>query len=761
MTFHLVGRSRPIGGAVLASVVIAIIAAVSPAAGSVSERTVLPRSSIAGAVALSPTSGSSGFGASTRVLAGSDHYVFYERQVSDYQSLQMYVATAAGEVTPLGRDPGTTQDWTMAGEMLTSVNYATNPSTVHWYDLANSSHGVSPLTGEYLGATPTGWATYSAPQLSEESTDGKITALGSPLGTDYILAGATDESGVLVLGEDGGAAYVPYADPAHPVSVSRLAGIDARFATCHLIAVAAFCADLANGELLSLTGGPARSIPFATNGHAWNINGTALSPTGEAAVGTGSQEPGRSTTPHLLFVDPTGGSQPAFPWAATVVSAFGQIVFTDRDGTGIDTVDGPGATPRQLVAATLHPTEARSAGASVGAALWEDDQSSTSLAALRLMSEPVSNVGGSIETGPAYQVAIAPDFSDVFQSGVNVAWEPPTSTTAPASHFVTPFLTRVHSGKLYEGLQALSGDRALFTSAHKILNLGSGHLSDLPRSALAVTLWGNYVLYSRADSSLWRINLVTGRKIEVLPAHSLKGRSGVTLFEFGNHVGWSGVVGNYYQPQSRAGFLNVRHPRHVRSISTGRIIVGMSGNGLLLANTPEEGLTIQDASYRLRGYGAGSKSELLLPELPDSDPHFYADVSVNASVLTWLQDGVAWAAPVPVHNVRPRDLGAPLRTKSFRPQVGRVWKLLVPFDAPLTSCSVTFRIGHLRLRTLGCDPTYTPYGDAVVTWDGRDSVGGASPKGAVRWTLHAAGVAGQVLRPGGKPGPIDGTVTIS
>jgi hypothetical protein len=194
-------------------------------------------------------------------------------------------------------------------------------------------------------------------------------------------------------------------------------------------------------------------------------------------------------------------------------------------------------------------------------------------------------------------------------------------------------------------------------------------------------------------------------------------------------------------------------------VNEGASIDGLSANGILYHL--EGGVEGSGAGLYLRGFGPDERAQSMTSVIGSASGA--ADIEVyaaSASVLAWIANGVAYAAPLPVVNLRPWDLGDPIYRRSFAPAAGKTWKLLVPFDAALTSCKVVLHKKTRVLRTLPCSSTYIRNGDAVVSWNGRKS-SGRKVAGKVTWTLRASGPAGSALNASGKPGPIGGTVTVS
>lgn len=116
--------------------------------------------------------------------------------------------------------------------------------------------------------------------------------------------------------------------------------------------------------------------------------------------------------------------------------------------------------------------------------------------------------------------------------------------------------------------------------------------------------------------------------------------------------------------------------------------------------------------------------------------------------------GEAKAASLP--GVRaPIHEGNPITAKSYAPLSGKPWTAEFVFSEPLTTCSVEMSsaTGAL-LKILPCDPRWTKFGEAVVSWDARSAGGVPLPRGSYRWSIKASGAGGPA-----QASPGSGTLT--
>jgi hypothetical protein len=727
---------------------------------------------LSGVVAVSPLGGKSAEDDQVALLAGSaDHVVFARgaNATTDPTSGQesLYVTDAGGHVTSLGTSPNSF-GWSIAGDMLTSTASFTGTS-ISWRNVANgtSGSGSIPSGAYYIGATATGWAYVLHNGLFTKTTAGVTTSLGRPLGNaagEKVTSGGTGPNGAVVVDATSAVAYVPYADPSHPVTLDTVdlshsvASVPV-YMQCAVRVSDAFCGESFNtfpnsyetGERLSLTGGAPVAVP-PNNGDffddfAIDNQATATSTDSDFTV-TAPNGKHRTT-------DTTDGDH-------QVISGFGKIVQTNAAGTDIEIFSAPGQTPAVLDAATPSPIQASEASQTSGRVVYVDDEQRKGGNTINVRSRPVSNVGGHLTLGhPAYIGAL--------YDGTNADGpvEGPVASSAMtvylgASHLEVPpyLLSRpTHPRSWISGgtnsIQALSGNRALIGSGGRVLDTTSKTLTlrkpsggPAPYSAL----WGDEYCYLKASGAVVCIDLATGGRTTVFtPAGADRHPADGEVWVYGNHVAWVDS-----QRSDRSYVVNLGHPAKRIILPASMSVYSLTSNGILLERDSESHKT---TSYYLRGYGKDAATKKVLTS---KGPDGFRELSVDAnqSVLTWDDNDTIMAAPLPHVSDPPRFLGAPVAPKSMTAGHTGAWRAYLPYSASLSTCSVTISRGHTVLRRLACVAKDMTVGGAVVSWNGRRATGQRVAPGRVTWTVHASNADGKARAGDGSPHVVTGTIVV-
>jgi len=291
-------------------------------------------------------------------------------------------------------------------------------------------------------------------------------------------------------------------------------------------------------------------------------------------------------------------------------------------------------------------------------------------------------------------------------------------------------------------VEDISGDRVLLGyDETQVLDLRTGKVSTPvdPANVEATALWGNYLAYIAANGSVRLKDLVTGVTRTLRRPGSIKHPGDFAIFEFGDYAGWSDGPGSH----ATSKFVDVQHPRRVITIPGSYEMVALTSNGVLLATKPS-----LDGSpgYDLRGYSRHSKVRDVL-RVPKGLEE-YDDVQVDASVLTWVKDGIVRAASLRIVADQPRSLGDPIAP-------------MVPYSASLSHCSFDFTAFGRVIDRVPCSRKDSPYGDAVVSWDGRTATGHSVRPGLVTWTVHARNASGSALAANGEGAAVHGRIKVS
>jgi hypothetical protein len=731
---------------------------------------------LSGAVPVSPVDVDSTADEPIALVAGSASYLVFSRSTGaagvnpDFQPTSMYVTNASGDVTSLGVQPAGF-GWSIAGDLLTST-----PSyfgtTVDWVDLTDGTAGSGsmPAGAAYLGATPSGWAYVKNNELFTETTSGISTSLGFPLGNgtgENVTSGGTGPDGALVVDATSAVAYVPYADPTHPVTLSTLdlthgdPSTSPVYMQCIARTSDAFCGESPNtfpnsnvaGERLSLSGGPPTAVPpfgnFDFQYFAIDDQATAIS----ASEGIAVSNPDGTNRVN----DEAAGS--------FLVSAFDKVAVTGAGDTTIDTFQAPGDTPTVLVPPTKAPVEARSASITSGRVVYLDDQvSPTSKPAPYVWARPIRNVDGQIDVGTPDYVGVFPDsdnLSDDFRStgpllsSATLAVSLDDNTESPATAILRPLRPTTLEAGIERAISTLSGNRALSGSAARgIHDTTTGQFVRLAKHSLSSALWGQRFCFMSHRGAVACKDIDTRHTTRaqgplVDPAKGASG--GVSVYA--DHLSWleNGSTGLH------ALLVNLRHPHRRIALPAGMSVLSLTSNGVLLVKDDPAQL---QTTYYLRGYGAhASPVELLAATGDESGLNGEIKVAVDQSVLTWDNGTDVMAAPLPHVADPPQYLGAPIAPRRLTRGNSSAWRAYLPYSASLDHCTVTIKRGHHTLRTLTCNPTFMNYGGAVVRWNGRDAHGKVAA-GKVRWTAHVSNSDGDGLNGNGVKKPVTGTIMV-
>jgi Immunoglobulin domain len=411
-----------------------------------------------------------------------------------------------------------------------------------------------------------------------------------------------------------------------------------------------------------------------------------------------------------------------------------------------------------VVAAGAAPLHADAIAVTAGRAAWSDNSTD----AHPVRSRSLTTSGDTLQLGSTNELAATtsdPSDIPVQVSGPNTLFTTDGPTTARGGR-TTVIHVRTNAGQQEVTVGEtelpnawLSGNRVLYTrfTASGAIQLvlfdvlsDHGAVLDLPgidTSSPSVTLWGDYVAYTKADGSVWRRSLTTGAATEVAPAGS--GQTG-GVKEWGDEVAW--VSGS---ENGRSVWSWRDAAASSSSTSTGSLL-SLTSDGALLNGDPDEDPF--DGPVLLQPYGAATAQQIL----PDA---VFSAVGLDASALAWV-DGPhqqPFVMALPHTADRPRSLGA-LAAPTL-PDQNLDWTLQLPASAALTSCQVTISSGTATVKTLACDSGEMSQGVATVTWSGLAGSNGTTVRpGAYTWTLHASNADGALLSPSGGAGTFTGTV---
>ncbi|WP_328989264.1 hypothetical protein OG394_23825 [Kribbella sp. NBC_01245] len=283
----------------------------------------------------------------------------------------------------------------------------------------------------------------------------------------------------------------------------------------------------------------------------------------------------------------------------------------------------------------------------------------------------------------------------------------------------------------------------------------------------AVDAFGNYLVYSRQLASTTQVrrrDQATG--VDLLVATI--GRSGVrSVAVNGNLVAWVTDCPDRDRPCSQTvgyrivGGTGALGP--VRTFATrGTKDLDLSATHLALdtitAKREIRLVTLGSNAIRVIGALPPNPSEGSTGGIPvEYPPQIPVHFDLDGDRIGWLgavQNAHVTAVATPP--IRARYLGNGIIPGSFNPNVSRFGASL-PFSKSLTQCAVVFRQGTRVFRTLAC---IVRNGDALISWDGRDSAGRIVPKGRYDWTLTGSDSAGSALWYTGTGARIGSSVTV-
>ncbi len=292
-----------------------------------------------------------------------------------------------------------------------------------------------------------------------------------------------------------------------------------------------------------------------------------------------------------------------------------------------------------------------------------------------------------------------------------------------------------------------------------LLDLSGGSTTTLPTGNVVDYAIGGDVLASlRSDGSVWRQSLAAlaaggSTPIAVLAAAGPLGTLSGRVAASPDVVAWvrqqCDLVGGTCS--TAGGFRDVRTgaPAITLPDAGGQQVLALSDSYLVYQNTSGQAVarSIAGATTTVVTTGIGSTT---------ANP----SVSVSGSTVAWLGGGLPRVAPLPYVTSPPRVLGAPIAPTSVVLSQSGTWSADVVTSAPLTSCSYALTSTTGPVTTLPCDPAAMAVGEAVASWDGTVA-GTAVPAATYTWTLTAAGADGALQSPGGSSAAPTGAVTLT
>jgi hypothetical protein len=668
----------------------------------------------------------------------------------------------------------------LAGSSLTGADDFSSKlgvvqNNVEWWNLAKATSGVLdlPKTETYLSSVPGGVLAISKTGVLEgyPASGATATSLGTPFPgakSGSVPIAAAGSNGVVLVADTGSVTYLAWSHPKHFTSLNVGGSQYTDLFCSSVIAGSTGCSatNAAKRPVIiraSLTGGapvittlPKSACPadvFVTSSVTAWTDGCALTIN---SVPAATSSP--VSTSKALAGD--GGG---------LVAAYGKLAVAELNGLKytIDTLTTATSPPVSVVASVRSPVVAGHIAITAGRVAYYDDQhaaidtwtrtvggsvKAASVGSARSLGHPGS--GSFIDTGGSPRLSLSGEITAAAGTGKGLTIRSPIRNVTIAAK------------QAVSNVDA-SGDRVTFavaSSGHpRLYDLRTGKLTTLS-TAIDASIWGNYLVYAKANGSVWRQELGGHRQPVRLRGPLTGTRIGapnVVLFTWGDEVGWEIQA----PAASGPGWTMIGAVRNAKTLAPAQVIpsqylpMSASANGVL-----EKRYVGNEARYFIQPYGSASRAEVLLiaqTGLLSGEPD---EIAVSDDRVAWI-DGhnVARLAALPVAAGadRPRDLGDPVIGAASNNLAKTPWRAFIPLSAGLTSCAVTIRSGAKLVQTLSCSAAAAKQGDAVVGWNGRDVAGHSVKAGTYTWRLTAANRYGTALAADGTHTAITGRLTVT
>jgi hypothetical protein len=689
-------------------------------------------------------------------IAASSTYLVYKAVPvtasggASFAGGSLYAKTVKGAPRKLGSEVSDT-GFGLAGDLLTGNAGGASP-TIDWWNLKTHKSGHTKVaTGRtYLSAAPDGYLYAAQPGnvvFDFNVTKKKAKKLGDPIAHGGAIGEAiTDQTGVVIAGGGNAAEYMRWAKPGHFTALKTDPSTYSNLDCYSLVGTAVGCTASATktfaGAILRLN----------TNGKTAPVVTPAPPNTFFEAVSVSA-----ASTAWLNGANSIMSSEPAKHKKATakskkpvrfLTSGLGSFVVGSGTNlvTSLDRTTSAKASRKPVAKGGPAPAEAGAVAVTAGRVAYDADQHGPDSVFSRSLSSSGVTVGG-----PSLLV------SHATQNGLSVSGATTIATVGvkftKENYFAKSPLGSAklgHPGSVpFAAEPEASGDRVLYdTGDTSVPNLydfvthKSTSLPGLAPNANNAALWGDYLVFVKADGSIWRADLSTG-KATMLRA-PIAGAY-VQVYAWANDVGWNISGGGVSLHQ----FVDTSSAKPPVSLGTASI-VGLSSDGVITEVSTKGGYYV-DA---LRPY-TGHSSKVIT----SIDP---TDVSVDSGHVGWVDEsGNGHVITTPGKRVKdqPRYLGDASAPASYKPG-SKSWRGYIPTSAALTSCHVIIRRGSKTVATLACDKSLSAEGVADVSWSGKVK-GKRAAAGSYTWTLSAKGRDGPVLAADGTSAKVTGTINVT
>jgi putative cell wall-binding protein len=471
-----------------------------------------------------------------------------------------------------------------------------------------------------------------------------------------------------------------------------------------------------------------------------------------------------------------GGAMTSYPTSMPEnAQAAGNSFIVDLNGTpataGLYTMTSAAGPATQLVAAGAQTLRATALALSPGRAVWVDNGVSAGT-----WSRPLSTTGSTITPGtPAIVSSISDSSSEtaISSSGSRTAYMVNTPT-AEALWVSGPAGARQIPNPLGTDGVTISGTRLLQNhqdGSATLYDLVAGTSTDLaapiaPFGPAFVgqqpyQLSGNKLAWLASDGSVWVKNLDTAVVTQVSPALTAAGQTVFGSVAVADDiVAWnislcSTVAGSTECFGQFLSYRNVATMGPVQTIpSAGPMQIALSPEYLAYN-------TYNPATSKWDLYVNPLFTSTVTDIAQLTDP-FERQFSISGSTVGWLgTDFLAHVQALTHIAERPRYLGNGIAPSNLVADGTQTWNGDFVASTNLTACTVTIKSGSTTVRALSCDSSQTPFGEGLVSWDGKNTGGTPVAAGSYTWTLTGANADGALLDADGGSTAITGTIAVT
>jgi Bacterial Ig-like domain (group 3) len=689
----------------------------------------------------------------------------------------------------------------MLGTYVPSATLASNPGSFVYSTVDGSVGGTTAVaSGEFQGTSADGYLYSALPDAPTDTAGGvhiydvnlvseTTTDLGAVPGNPAFLSAIASAAGVVLETKKTADSvelpslyYVRYADPNAFVQLASSVAIQG--------APVVGANSVAWLENATVYNDDQSFDPTATRVVRVTLEGSAVerraAPNAyEVAVtaaytGVLSASPGDAAA--SLSTSATTGGQPAAyetPVGADLLSTGTAFVVT-QGGTpetaGVYTLPsavGPAVLRSAAGAATLRASTISVSSARV---VWRDNGVGAGL-----WGRTLSTVQTTLAAGDPSVISSQPDPTSeesVSASGDRVAYVDGGNAGTTSSVWLAA------AGQAPQSIGPAAADDDLTLSGTRLLQRhddGSATLTDLGDGTASVLpapvepwsgafvgrtdyqLWGNELAWLASDGSVWFKDLLSGTSSEISGPAVAAGEAVVgSVAVAAGIVAWSESIctategGNEAASNCKSSGLRYRNgvtlgetytvpsadPTRIQ-LSNGYLAFDDNSNGSSWVDVTPLYSSVIERIAALSSGGAGE-----------------AEFSISGSMLGWIgADNLPHAATLPHVPAKPWYLGNGAVTSSLVTDGAHRWEAAFFASEVLTQCAVNISLGHTTVRVLPCDTTQMAAGDALVSWDGRNSKGFNVSPGTYTWTLDGANADGPLLDADGNDSPITGTIT--